>query len=145
MEKNETDMALAFREGYERGHRRFALVGAAGGRPDHTFANMQLLVKAASMGAFAQLYDGDYRVTALVKNGELRLKGTGTVSVFAAGEASGVTLRGMKYALEGVTLRGDMPLGVSNSLEGGEALITMESGALLVFWEARGIECAPLI
>ena len=140
-EKNETDMALALWEGYARGYRRFEMVGAGGGRLDHTVANLQLLARAARCGAFVRMRDNGFSVTAIAESGELRLRGTGTVSVFACcGEARGVSIRGMKYAMENGVLRGDTPLGVSNALEGGEGLITMESGALLVFWEESGIE-----
>jgi thiamine pyrophosphokinase len=140
-EKNETDMALALWEGYARGHRRFEMVGASGGRPDHTVANLQLLVQAARYGAFVLLRDNGFCATAITENGELRLRGTGIVSIFACcEEVRGVSIRGMKYPLENGVLRGDTPRGVSNALEDGEGLITMESGALLVFWEERAIE-----
>jgi thiamine pyrophosphokinase len=145
-EKSETDMALAFREGYVRGYRRFEMVGAAGGRPDHTMANLQLLVRAARRGAFVLMRDGSFCAAALTKGCELRLRGAGIVSVFACcGEARGVRIRGMKYALENSVLRGDNPRGVSNELEGGEGLVSLERGALLVYWEERGIvgECRP--
>jgi thiamine pyrophosphokinase len=134
-EKDETDTELALEEGLARGWRKFEFVGCCGGRPDHTQANLQLLVKAARRGAFACLRGEDYCATALAGGGELRLQGKGTVSVFAYGEvACGVTLRGLKYPLENDTLYGDVPRGVSNELDG-EALITLEKGVLLIFWE----------
>ena len=141
-EKDETDLERAFFEGYSRGMRRFVLTGAtSGGRMDHSVANLQLLVKAAGLGAFAVLRDEAYCATALVDQGELRLHGSGTVSVFAYGkEAAGVTIQGMKYNITGETLKGDAPRGVSNELLGGEGLITMESGTLLIFWDAAGVE-----
>ena len=133
-------MGLAFWEGYQRGLRRFVLTGASGGRMDHTMANLQLLVKAAELGAFALLRDETCCVTALSGQGELRLRGCGTVSVFAYGEeAAGISIQGMKYGLDRETLMGNAPRGVSNALEGGEGVITMESGTLLVFWEAAGV------
>ena len=138
-EKDDTDMALAFMEGYDRGQRRFVLTGASGGRMDHTAANLQLLVKAAKRGAFALLRDEACCVTALCREGELRLHGKGTVSVFAYGDqAGGVSISGMQYCLDRETLCGDSPRGVSNALDG-DGMITMESGTLLVFWEP-GIE-----
>jgi len=135
-EKDETDMALAFWEGWLRGCRRFEIVGASGARPDHTLANLQLLVQAARCGAFVLLRDGGYCAAAITDQGELRLRGAGTVSVFAYGEeARGVNLLGMKYTLENGTLRDDTPQGVSNALEGGDALISLTSGVLMIFWE----------
>ncbi|MCL2106309.1 MAG: thiamine diphosphokinase [Oscillospiraceae bacterium] len=143
-EKDDTDLALALREGLDRGYRRFELIGAAGGRPDHTFANMQLLVKAASLGAFAVMRQDGFSTAALTENGSLKLRGSGKVSVFSfGGQAKGVTLRGLKYPLVEAELTQDKPVGVSNEIVGGEAEISLENGVLLVFWEDDGIQ--PLV
>ena len=138
-DKDHTDMALALGEGYARGYRIFEMIGAAGGRPDHAMSNMQLLVKAARLGTFTFMRDSGFCVTALVHSGELRLRGRGTVSVMACGEAQRVNLRGLKYPMEAGTLRDDSPLGISNELDG-DCLISMESGALFVYWEDKGVE-----
>ncbi|MDR2753303.1 MAG: thiamine diphosphokinase [Oscillospiraceae bacterium] len=133
--KDNTDTALALQEGFARGYRRFELVGCTAGRPDHTFANQQLLLWAARQGAFACLRGEGCRATALVGGGELRLRGQGTVSVFAFdGAAEGVTIKGMCYPLNNETLWGDTPRGISNQLDG-EGYVALQSGALLVFWE----------
>ncbi len=142
-EKGESDMELALWEGLSRGYRRFELIGASGGRPDHTYANLQLLVQAAEHGAFAVLRFPGYAVAALVSGGSLLLRGSGTVSVFAfGGDAEGITLRGMKYPLERARLSCCAPLGLSNEISQaapgapiGE--VSMEHGALLVFWESE--------
>jgi thiamine pyrophosphokinase len=140
-QKDETDMELALLEGLRRGFFRFEIVGGSGGRPDHGFANVQLLVKAARHSAFAVLRGEDYSATALTDQGSLTLRGSGTFSLFAYGEAAaGVTVRGAQYALDGETLQGDTPRGVSNVLDGGEAEISLESGVLLVYWQSDGVE-----
>ena len=139
-EKNETDMELALQEGLRRGFRRFALLGASGGRPDHTMANVQLLVQAARQGASAVLHMGSWRCTAICAPGctsTLKLKGNGTVSVFAYGEqANGVTITGMTYPLANETLEGAVPRGTSNELDG-EGTISLAEGTLLCCWEAQ--------
>jgi thiamine pyrophosphokinase len=143
-EKDESDMELALWEGLHRGIRRFELIGAGGGRPDHTFANLQLLVQAAELGASALLRFQGCTASALVESGTLVLQGSGTVSVFAfGGAAEGVTLRGVKYPLERARLTGGEPLGLSNEIAGAEAEIALESGALLVFWETE--KAIPLV
>ncbi|MCL2301165.1 MAG: thiamine diphosphokinase [Firmicutes bacterium] len=139
-EKQGTDMALAFAEGYHRGMRHFVFTGAVGGRIDYNMANLQLMVRAAQIGAFTIAQGNSRCVTVLADKGELRLCGSGTVSVFAYGrEATGVTIRGMRHNLENETLRGDTPRGVSNRLDGGEGFITMESGVLVVYWETSKV------
>jgi thiamine pyrophosphokinase len=144
-EKDETDMELALRAALQMGFRRLELIGGSGGRPDHTFANLQLLVRAARQGAFAVLRGSDgFSVTALTDQGTLALRGQGTVSLFAYGEiAEGVTVRGMRYPLSGASLRGDTPRGVSNEMAGETAEITMTGGVLLVYWQTDSAE--PLV
>ena len=133
-EKDDTDLVLAFEEGHRRGHRRFVLTGASSSeRMDHTMANLQLLVRAARRGAFAVMRDASYSAAAIAGPGELHLRGSGTVSVFAYGEqAAGVTIEGMKYNIADETLRGDTPLGVSNELAG-NGRVAVEHGVLLVY------------
>lgn len=134
-EKDDTDMALALGEGIARGYRSFVLTGAGGGRPDHTMANVQLLVRAAKAGYYARLLESTFCTAALTGN-TLHLEGRGTVSVFAYGETThNVTITGMKYPLTHATLQGDTPLGVSNFLNGA-GTISVEQGTLLIYWEA---------
>ena len=138
-EKDDTDLVLAFHEGCRCGFRRFVLTGASGGRMDHSMANLQLLVKAAKLGALAVMQDEDHCATAIAGPGELALRGSGTVSVFAYGEqATGVTIEGMKYNIAGETLLGDTPRGVSNELHG-DGRVSVREGLLLIFWET-GVE-----
>jgi len=143
-EKDDTDMALALEEGLRRGFTRFALLCAAGGRPDHTMANLQLLVKAARLNAKAILHMGAWRCTALCApsgRSELWLRGRGIVSVFAyGGRAKGVMIAGMKYGFTG-DLDGATPLGVSNELDD-EGRVSLEEGVLLCYWEEQ-IEAQP--
>lgn len=138
--KDETDLRLAMEEGYARGFRRMVITGAWGGRPDHSAGNLQLLVWAARQGCRVQMRCGDFTAAALAGGDALRLRGTGTVSVFAyGGQALGVTLQGLEYPLEDAILYDDTPLGVSNHLAG-EGMITLAQGMLLLFW-ASGIAC----
>ena len=48
------------------------------------------------------------------------------------GECRGVTLKGVQYPLDRVTLTPDFPLGVSNQQKGEKALIQVEDGTLLL-------------
>ncbi|MBE0600488.1 MAG: thiamine diphosphokinase [Firmicutes bacterium] len=135
-EKDKTDMALALEEGLARGYRTFRLYGASGGRADHTFANLQLLCGCARLGCDCKMVCPDFDAYA-VTNGTLRLPEHGkgkTVSVFCHGDkARGVTLEGLKYPLDGATLTGDSPLGVSNETTGETPVVTVVSGTLLVY------------
>ena len=137
VEKDETDMDAAVREGLARGYRAFAFYGAVGGRPDHTYANYRLLISLAKRGMQGVIYGGDYSLSA-VKDGALTLpsSATGTVSVFAVDEeARGVTLQGLYYPLTDARLSPDVTLGVSNHVVSHPATVTVEKGCLLVMWE----------
>ena len=137
VEKDETDMHLAYLEGARLGYSDFAIYGGVGGRVDHTFANYCLLSYIQKHGGRAKLYDKTSVAYALT-NGRVRLAATEskTVSVFAfGGDACGVSIRGLYYTLEGGTLRADFPLGVSNHTVGSEGEIEVIDGTLLIFEE----------
>ncbi|MDR2524737.1 MAG: thiamine diphosphokinase [Oscillospiraceae bacterium] len=144
-QKDASDMALALREALARGFRRIALIGAVGGRADHTYANIQLLAQAAQAGAFAVLHcSPGWAATMLCDNGSLLLEGAGLFSVFAyGGSAEGVDIKSARYPLNGAALTPENPLGLSNEITGARAEISLAKGALLVFWEAD--KAQPLV
>ena len=141
VEKDDTDMAAAIGIGRGRGYRRFYLLGGTGGRPDHTYANYQLLADCARRGEEAILFGVGFRAAAIADGARLTFPAdaTGTLSVFSAcGEATGVSERGVYYPLSGATLSGTFPLGVSNHFLPGEAAeISVGAGVLLVFFEGN--------
>ncbi|MCL2401097.1 MAG: thiamine diphosphokinase [Oscillospiraceae bacterium] len=136
-EKDDTDMRIAVDHGLTRGCNAFIIDGGLGGRLDHTLANMQLLTYIAKKNATGVLIGHDICVTA-VANGTIRFSpgASGGVSVFCAGDrAEGVTITGLKYALQNGVLTGDYPIGVSNECIGERAEISVCNGMLIVTWE----------
>ncbi|MBQ3079934.1 MAG: thiamine diphosphokinase [Clostridia bacterium] len=134
-EKDDTDMGLAVREGIQRGYKVFRLYGGSGSRPDHFYANLQLLCGYAKQGYDIALICPLFNVYA-VSNGALTLsRPINTVlSVFSLDEVSfGVTLEGVKYTLKNARLSSAFPLGVSNEFTSDTARISVQSGTLLVF------------
>lgn len=140
VEKDDTDMMLAVRHGLEKGYREFYLYGAFdGNRLDHTIANFQTLAFLQTHGARGYLIGKQYIAT-VIQREKLRFPATcsGILSVFCMGEdAKGITIRGAKYELEQGTLSSDFPLGVSNHFEGREVEVSVESGKLLLLWNAE--------
>ncbi|HIT01683.1 MAG TPA: thiamine diphosphokinase [Candidatus Enterenecus merdae] len=137
--KDDTDTALAIREGWARGLREFHIYGGMGGRLDHTLANLQLLVGLAQQGGAGFLV-GEQAVATALTAGALRFPAgyQGTLSVFAAGgPAEGVTLTGLRYPLREGRLTGGVPLGVSNEFLGAPAGITVEEGTVLALWQPQ--------
>ena len=135
--KDYTDMNLAYLEGRARGYENFEIYGGTGGRSDHTFANISLLLKIAEDGCLGNMIS-DREIYTVIKNGKINLTGTfgKYISIFAlGGEAHGVCLKGLDYEVENVTLTPDFPLGVSNKFTSREAEISVNNGALLVIYE----------
>lgn len=134
VEKDDTDMMLAVKLGIEKGYKHFFIYGGTGGeRPDHSVANIQSLLYLANRGCRGWLF-GEKYVWTVIKNGAVKLRGEGAVSVFCIdGSAEGVCLKGLKYELTDHTLSSDFPLGVSNELRG-EAQISVVHGSLLVMY-----------
>ena len=140
--KDDTDTMAAAKLGLEKGYREFLIYGALGGRLDHLMANVQTLAFILHNGGQAWLYDRQTRVT-VIGPGKFRLPAEfeGTVSLFALDSClENVTIRGMKYEVEGATIRNDYPVGCSNETpqgrNGAEAVFTIGKGTgLLVMTE----------
>ena len=134
VEKDDTDMMLAIKEGLARGETDFRLYGGVGGRTDHTIANLQGLLYLAERGAQGWLYGDRERVTAIC-GGELCLpaRDRGIVSVFCMGaDAQGVTIEGGQYTVHDAVLTASFPLGVSNHFVGNPVRVSVTQGSLLI-------------
>lgn len=141
-EKDDTDMRVAVCQGIKAGYRRFHIYCGAGGRLDHTMANMQLLAELADRGRQGILFGADCAVTAL-RNGTIEFPAglSGYVSVFSHSEkSSGVFLSGLKYELTDAVLTNTLPLGVSNEFTDKNSCITVKNGTLLVVFPPEAAE-----
>ena len=138
VEKDDTDTAYCVKEALERGYRKILIFGALGGeRFSHAIANLQLLKYIRDNGAAAMLKQGRTRVQMLVNEESIYFPPgrSAEISLFAYGQDTCVTLRGLKYSGDYITLSPGYPLGVSNSLTGEEAVVEVHEGALLVVQE----------
>lgn len=134
VEKDETDMHLAYLEGKARGYNKFRIYGGVGGRADHTFANYCLLSYIRSEKNEAVLV-GDGYDAFVIENEATRVTGTPgyTISIFAfGGTARGVCVKGLYYELDNGELTPSFPLGVSNHFTESECEISVKDGALLI-------------
>ena len=134
VEKDDTDMMLAIKEGLGRGETEFHLYGGMGGRTDHTIANLQGLLYLADHGARGWLYGDRERFTA-IRDGSITLpaREKGIVSVFCMGaDAQGVTIEGGQYTVHDAVLTSSFPLGVSNHYVGNPVRVTVTQGSLLI-------------
>jgi thiamine pyrophosphokinase len=131
--KNQTDMELCLAHALKQGADHITFLAATGSRLDHTLANIFLLTRTADTGVSARILDVQNELC-VVKD---RLEITGTagdlVSLIPASfKVEGVTVEGLAYPLCHHTLVMGSSLGISNYLAGPKALITIESGTLIV-------------
>lgn len=134
--KDDTDLSLALKLGSLAGYRRFRLYGAGGGpREDHFFAAIQLMAGWSRRGMEIRLIASAFTLYAITGGSLIIPTIPGKIiSVFSySPESSGVTLRGLDYEENNLTLRNDVPLGVSNAAAGRRALISARRGTLIIW------------
>ena len=134
-QKDWTDTELAVRRGLELEPEHMDLVGATGTRLDHVLGNLQLLALGLEAGVSIFLMDAHNRIRLVdrpLKITKSEQYGDFISLIPYGGEVSGLTLKGMKYPLDGATLRQDVSLGISNEIVDDEALISFTEGKLYV-------------
>lgn len=133
VEKDDTDMLAALKEGLKLGYRDFRIYAGTGGRFDHTLANIQCLLYLKNRDAVGYLVDGGGMML-VVKNESVQFKKglEGYLSLFSLVEESrGVSIKGMKYELENAVITNAFPIGISNEFIDKEATISVEEGCLV--------------
>ena len=131
-------MLAAAKLGWEAGCRIFRIYGGLGGRMDHTLANLNLISLVAAAGGRASLY-GDGIIVTAISRGSLsfapwRSGERAMVSVLSATDRSeGISERGLKYQVEGMTMTNLELTGVSNEfLPNTPARIGLDRGIIYV-------------
>lgn len=135
--KNDTDLMCAVKEAIRRGFKNFVILGAIGGRLDHTFANLSVLNYIASNGLSGVLLDEKNEAT-IATLGTVKITGEkgATVSIFPfAAKSCLVSYDGLEYPISNTRLYSDCtqgPMGVSNILTMGEARVIIHEGPILI-------------
>jgi thiamine pyrophosphokinase len=133
--KWETDTELAILAALDWQPRIVIVLGAIGGRLDHSLANVLLLTHPRIAPADVRILDGQHEVF-LAKPGQwnqIRGNQGDTVSLLPLGvEAVGVRTYGLHWALQGETLPAGRGRGVSNLIEASDSQVWLDQGNLLV-------------
>jgi thiamine pyrophosphokinase len=138
--KNESDLHLALARLSRDYQGSVDILGALGGRLDHTLFNVcAVLLLARSFGLQARLVEPDTLVLPLEKS--LRLsgwRGRQCSILPLTAEIRGLTLTGFRYGLHRETLTRVETRGLSNVVESDDASLTYEEGEglLVVSWAA---------
>lgn len=136
--KDETDCELAVRYALSQGASELIMLGALGGRVDHTLANVMLLALPELEGVKVRLVEGDQEV--LLIRDEVVIEGQAgdTLSLLPlSGDVVGIYTEGLAYPLHDGTLKFGAARGVSNSLTGPRARVRVGRGLLLVVHHRR--------
>ena len=140
-EKDASDTELAIDEALQRGATEIVLVGALGGdRLDHELANLLLLADGELPGGAIRVVRGATSLCVVRGPDSLKLTAGvgGTVTLLPiGGDAAGVTTQGLRYALDGETLRMGRSRGLSNEVVATTAVVRVAAGTLLVIEIAR--------
>lgn len=133
--KDETDLELALTYVVQHGAQEIVVLGALGGRLDHTLANILLLTLPVLGSISVRIVQGQSE-TFLVRSGEVAIvegQPGDLVSLLPlGGDACGVRTAGLAWALHGDNLRFGFTRGVSNEMTAPEAKIGLAKGNLLV-------------
>ena len=130
-EQETNDLAKAFRFCLVQGWREIVILGATGGREDHTLGNLSLLADFARE-ADVRLVTDTGCFTPLLASAQLESTAGQQVSLIACDAGMRVTAEGLKYPAR------DLPLsrwwqGTLNEACGASFDVSFDDGALLVF------------
>jgi len=129
-DRTDLDKALAWAI-EERGARRVTVLGATGGRLDHTLENLALLARW-SRRAEVVLRDAATRIVAVHEAVELETAPGATVSLLPVGRCERVWTDGLHWPLAGEPLDLLARTGVSNRATAARVGVRVEGGSLLV-------------
>ena len=133
-EKDDTDTMHCAAEAVKLGFKSIVLLGAVGGRLDHTLANLSVLLYLRKNGAEGVIIDR-YNEIRLLKQGNNRFFGVmgKTISVMPYGCFQAVlSYTGMHYPMQKQTVALDYPYTISNIAEEDNIEIVLHSGTALV-------------
>lgn len=132
-DKDETDLELAVRHALLEGHKVIRIVGALGGRLDHTLGNLALLSDPSLAEVDVRLDDGIQEALLVREKADLFGKAGDIVSLLPwGGDVTGVTTEGLKWSLKDEILFGHRTRGISNEMLGSKADVKIKTGLLLI-------------
>lgn len=130
--KDETDLELALQHAAEQGLTDIFLLGALGGRLDHSLANLLLLSHPTFKDLNISIVEGNQTAFLIRDTANVHGHPGDIVSIFPiGGDAVGVSNEGLEWPLRDETLPVGSPRGISNVLLEEQAVIRVRQGMLL--------------
>jgi len=134
-QKDKTDTEIALELALSQQPDEVDLIGATGNRLDHVMANIHLLTRALRSDTQAYMIDTNNKIYLKNKNFTIQKEdqyGNYVSLLPLCDKVSGLTLKGFKYPLNGITYEMGSSLGVSNEISDSEASVEMTEGILVV-------------
>lgn len=132
--KDETDTELCIELSDKLKAKEIHLIGALGGRIDHTIANINLLYYIRKRGIIPKIISEKEEIY-IAMNEELIIDGEigDTISILPIkNDAKGVTLKNLEYPLENYDIEFSRPLGISNVMTNINCNIKVNEGSLII-------------
>lgn len=131
--KDETDLELALLYAVEQGAETIDVLGALGGRWDHTLANVTMLAMPELRGRKVRLLAEKQALFLVRDQADLPGMHGDTLSLIPlSAQVHGVTTRGLLYPLADATLHRERARGISNVLLDPPGHVELRDGLLLV-------------
>lgn len=130
--KDMTDTQEAIDVAIERGATEITILGALGGRIDHSLANLHLLKYAHDKGITAEIADTNSYIRLVGKETTISKKEGFCLSLIPLTDCTGVSISGVYYTLDNKDMPVGNPYGISNEFTEDVARISVKSGELLL-------------
>lgn len=132
--KDETDTELSIWLANKLNAKKIDLIGALGGRIDHTIANMNLLYYIRNKNIIPKIISEKEEVYIAIEE-EIIIDGNkgDTISIIPIkGDAKGITLKNLEYPLENGIMEFSRPLGISNIMTNISCNIKVNEGSIII-------------
>ena len=132
--KDETDTELCIQISEKLKAKEIHLIGALGGRIDHTIANINLLYYIRKIGIKPKIISEKEEIYIAI-NEEVSIDGKigDIISILPIkNDVKGVTLKNLEYSLENFDIDFSTPLGISNVMTDYSCKIKVEEGSIII-------------
>ncbi len=132
--KDETDTQLCIHLAKELGALEIHLLGALGGRIDHTIANINLMYYIKELGIKPVIKNSSEDIY-IAKDEKIQIKGNckDTISILPIkGDVEGITLKDLEYPLNDATIKYGNPIGISNVMKKDRFTVEIDSGSVII-------------
>ncbi|WP_305767765.1 thiamine diphosphokinase [Candidatus Epulonipiscium viviparus] len=133
IQKDETDTEAAVDYAISLGATEIVVYGGIGSRFDHSFANVSLLVKLATLGIKSSIKNAHNTIYLVINKINIHSNKDTLVSLLPLSEkVTGVATTGLYYSLNNGSFELGKPYGISNFMTKNSATISLKTGKLLV-------------